>query len=1520
MRKTNTTGNNISAGRLPQRLLPQGADPWKDPNFVKAYDQVAQVVNAIPYNPEVEKALRNVKPVALATAAVLQAVKEHEPSKEALRLLQNYEDSIRKQTENYLKNNLRFSLGQQETNFSEIAQQLSPNLPLGIPSPPQIGTTSAAWSSFYRDLLGLLDQVSRNPQDQDLLAQLAAGALVLTEGVHTLGDQQIRSPFSKIHIHPTTDITGSPSFLPSAKTLSETASLVETHGTAAVQEAINRAREATVTQVETVTRALSNMLRRDPQNPQKLDNIARAIIGHLAQIQQQYNIEVPGIDTQSAPTTETRAKAIRPIEELVRAFSSIKGIEQSRQRRMSNQSRTTTKPPELGPNAEEEALHSEYSMYAVGGTKPPTRYEQHSRQQASQKAPQLQKEFFEEQMNQYYMGVMKMIATIAGIAARKWASINLTREFARLRSEQATPKQNQGQVTEIEVPVTTGFGSTSVKVTSHEFAGDQEQETQTAKGYIPIGLPLGRMRAQPQLPSTFEEGQVKPAATITVGAKILKISEGSALDSTGPTIASVNPQQAVDHAVPISKEANQRLLVPIIEVVRTENNTLQVRARLQEITAPTISDQQIETIKNEITSLVDKIINDYRNQGSIPEDFIQIFEMAKALQNSPNAQFHSALLRIDEEMLADGRIIRLPVLNITFYLPENEVKILQEAARIKEQSSRLRAAGISTGETDTETDEDAATRQAPNTRRSQPRMQSVGTYKRSQVLQPTFEETEPEGTNRRRTRRQTASDRLVAVSFELSVGNYGELLAENLHPIEQIILDIYNQFTQQIESGAFITSQQDSTEFERNVAPGESLTEAIKKATQFLDFQIARRILTTMQNSRIPQLYTQRINAEYAAFLPQARQFPEEFERITQQSALPIEQEGPITFMARPIVKDDRLELLVLGYARTTPYLIKIQGTANRADLISDIADAYMGISQQSFEGRKQYSGGIFARYNLALADLDGQIEARLVEPPIQKGFAPDATLASGAVGLPSGIVTIIGTAGAETARMNTAVAQTEGSEANQPKIPATVMQKDEGDERPNSTAADIGTLSALLGQTIVAMLGGNEAAPKDSGATENAVDASTEPQVSEPPAEETAEQPANKPAPTPANETEPAGTPPAEKKDMRLFNKVFGSIKNPTSESEQQKEWIDIYRDLTSKARITIKEISKGTRGISKQLLMLIGGARRAEHRPALDDIVNKLQNKQIYASEVVSSRVPDLIGNTPDTVRVYRTTPVGQLQARPQSTQSAIDPNQPFVSFHGRKDASTAEMIQSFEVGQKIARAGGVLVVGGAVGADFAAALGALSEGGKVIIIHFSDFNTEQYGYPAFTRNALTNVYNNTRQYQEDNFMRNIATRFLNHSENTLSRTEILTRLVNKLATVMTLIAIAPNHPIIQKLMEEINMQLPPTAAVAFFTLRVVSEEQGRTAAESATIRDELMAAISDLTIEGPNRGSGSGTDKAVTFARTVARQAPDEKAVMTMQEILASDVETIRTKITELNEARKRNIEAYKQGTQR
>jgi hypothetical protein len=366
-----------------------------------------------------------------------------------------------------------------------------------------------------------------------------------------------------------------------------------------------------------------------------------------------------------------------------------------------------------------------------------------------------------------------------------------------------------------------------------------------------------------------------------------------------------------------------------------------------------------------------------------------------------------------------------------------------------------------------------------------------------------------------------------------------------------------------------------------------------------------------------------------------------------------------------------------------------------------------------------------------------------------------------------------------------------------------------------------------------------------------------------------------------------------------------------------QQKEWIDIYTDFTSKARITLKHISEGSRGISKQLLMLIGGARRAEHR--LDQIVDELQDRPVFASEVVSAEVPDLFGNTPNTRRAYRATPVGQLQARPQATQSAIDPNQPFVSFHGRRDASTDEMIQSFETGQKIARAGGVLVVGGAVGADFAAALGALSEGGKVIIVHFSDFNTDRYGYPEFTRNALTNIYNNTRQYQEDNFMRNIVSRFLNQQGNTLNRTEIFTRLVNKLATLITLIAVAPNHPVIQELLREINMQLPPTAAVAFFTLRVVSEEQGRTAEESAEIRDELMAAISDLTIEGPSRGPGSGTDKAVAFARTVAQQAPDEKAVMTMEEILSSDIETIRAKLTELNEARKRNLDAYRQGQQ-
>jgi len=226
---------------------------------------------------------------------------------------------------------------------------------------------------------------------------------------------------------------------------------------------------------------------------------------------------------------------------------------------------------------------------------------------------------------------------------------------------------------------------------------------------------------------------------------------------------------------------------------------------------------------------------------------------------------------------------------------------------------------------------------------------------------------------------------------------------------------------------------------------------------------------------------------------------------------------------------------------------------------------------------------------------------------------------------------------------------------------------------------------------------------------------------------------------------------------------------------------------------------------------------------------------------------------------------------------------------------------------------------VVGGAVGADFAAALGALSEGGKVIIIHFSDFKTDQYGYSEFTKNALTNIHNNTRQYQESNFMRDIVTRFFNQEGNTLSKIEIFTRLVNKLATLMTLIAVAPNHPIIKQLLEEINMELPPTAAVATYTLRVVSNEPRQTAAESATIRDELMAAISDLTIEGPSRGPGSGTDKAVAFARTVAQQAPDEKAVMTMQELLASDIETIRTRLTELNEARKRNLEAYRQGQQ-
>jgi len=197
MRKTNIEkGNNINTGRLPQRLLPEGANPWKDPKFVEAYDQVARVVNEMPRNPQIEKAIKNVKPAALATAAVLQAVQDHKPSKEALRLLQNYEESIINQTKEYLKSNLRLSSGEQGPNFSEIAERLSANLLLGIPSPPQIGTTSAAWSSFYRDLLGLIDQVSRHPQDQDLLAQLAASALALTEGVHQSGDQQIRSPFS----------------------------------------------------------------------------------------------------------------------------------------------------------------------------------------------------------------------------------------------------------------------------------------------------------------------------------------------------------------------------------------------------------------------------------------------------------------------------------------------------------------------------------------------------------------------------------------------------------------------------------------------------------------------------------------------------------------------------------------------------------------------------------------------------------------------------------------------------------------------------------------------------------------------------------------------------------------------------------------------------------------------------------------------------------------------------------------------------------------------------------------------------------------------------------------------------------------------------------------------------------------------------------------------------------------------------------------------------------------------------
>ena len=65
MRKTNIEkGNNINAGRLPQRLLPEGANPWKDPKFVEAYDHVARVVNEMPRNPQIEKAIKNVKPAA----------------------------------------------------------------------------------------------------------------------------------------------------------------------------------------------------------------------------------------------------------------------------------------------------------------------------------------------------------------------------------------------------------------------------------------------------------------------------------------------------------------------------------------------------------------------------------------------------------------------------------------------------------------------------------------------------------------------------------------------------------------------------------------------------------------------------------------------------------------------------------------------------------------------------------------------------------------------------------------------------------------------------------------------------------------------------------------------------------------------------------------------------------------------------------------------------------------------------------------------------------------------------------------------------------------------------------------------------------------------------------------------------------------------------------------------------------------------------------------------------------------
>jgi ribonuclease HI len=1842
MRKTDVKGNNRNI--LPQNLLPKGANPWEDQKFVEAYNQVAGVVNTIPYNPQVKEVIRNVKPVAAATAAILRAIKEHKPSKEALRLIGEYESSTRKQAEERIRKSLRLSSANQQISPSEIQeiQRLSQKILLGIPTPGQINAISPQWSPLYGEVLELLEQVHQNPQNQDLLTRLAASTLALTEGVYTLGREAIPSPFSKIHIHPTTDVTGS-TFLPSAETLAQTARLVETHGAAAVREAMNRAREATITKVEQVIATLSSLLTRD-QDDQKLDAIANSIISHLRNIREQHHIEVPGIDLESQLTTETRARATRTLEELLRTFSSLKEIEQSNQRRITRQSRYRIRPSELSPErTEQEAeFHSRYSMYSVGGTKPPRNYEQHTLQKAQQEDPQLRREFFEEQMHQYYTGFMKLMATIAGIAARYWADINLRNELNALSSQQPTTNQNQNQVREIELPVVTAYGSTSVLVAKRTIEDDQGNEAQTARGYIPLGLPLGLAKAQPQLPSTFEETQIKPTATITIGNKRIEVTEGETPNRVRPRIRAINPQQTVTHTIPVSREANQRLLAPIIQVVHTDNNTIQIRARVQEIIAPTISEEQIQTIKNQIAETYNLILNRYSRQRSIPENLISTFEMAKALANSPGAEFHSALLRIEEEAIHNGSTIRKPVLNITFRLPENELKMMQEAARINENRRRLQESQIPTEESDTVITEEPSGRQTSSSRNTRAQILSVGTYKRSQVLQPTFEEAQPGSTNR-----QTAADRLVVVSFEIVPGNYEEIPDNNLHPIEEIVFNIYRDFKQRIESGIFIESYPESTEFFKELAPGESLVDAIKEATQYLDFEIARRINATMQNERIAQLYAERINREYALLLPQARSRPDEFERITQQSALPIFQRGPITFMARPIVKVDhrtrepKLELLVLGYARTTPYLLKIQGANNPAEAVSDIISAHMGIFNQSLEGRTKYSGGIFARYELTVQDVSGEPEAIVSERPIQKGYAPDSTLASGAAGLPSGVVTIARIAAnpttetieegrqsseTETAQALLAEAPTEesrddGNEQNnrpatagQPGLPNipnliehalgagitrretendTTENRREASEESREAApsiegentqpappganvikppedpnirrtetielplteadqnepttrifivADGGTTDNQRGRdalkptgtgTIVigiikdqqtnrkiikvyrinhrlgdkSNLTNNKAeafalltgatlaremieALREKGIVQNkdevevwmmsdsqlmvgqisglaeardpllrelvkrtvgtikdqagtikiahhsksngnplgrlihevdelsripredrgggsyqklnieteleqalndfkakaearnyqdlgrstvsairnietvepiqrneplttvritdlipqseantpgqvfdldisdfvndfrqSIDSTNQESAPAPPASQAP--PATGPEPTPA-ET-PAATANLDQQQTRqplqVINKFFGSIKKLEQAGEQQKEWDEIYQEFKSKTRTTIKRISEGTRrGIDKKVLMLIAGAQRAEHRPALDQIISDLADKQVFASQAISAQIPDLIGNTPNQVRLYKAAQIGQLQARPQATQSTIDPNAPFVSFHGRRDASREEIVQSFKAGRKIAQAGGVLVVGGAVGADFAATLGALSEGGKVVIVHFRDLNTDEYGYPEFTIHALTNIYNNRRTYQEDNFVRFVVSELTRNTRNATVITRTFSKLSHKLATVMTLIAIAPNHPIIQTLLREANTELPTTAAVAFYTLRAVSREQeGQSSQLSATIRDKLLVAISELTIEGPNRGQNSGTDLAVRFAQEVAQQSPDEKAVMTMQEILTSDLQSIQTRLEELNEARKRNLEAYKQRQQ-